>query len=343
MQKIKGLKCSLLLCLSLLAWGVHANDMENTLGAIQKRGYLKCGVSQGLTGFSSPNEKGQWEGIDVDYCRALSAAIFHDASKVRFTPLSAKERFTALQSGEIDILSRNTTWTFSRDTTLGVNFVGTLFYDGQGFLVRKNLNVHKVKDLNGALICTNSGTTTELNVADFFQSQKLDYEIITFERTDETIAAYEAGRCDVYTTDRSGLAAQRLKLSNPKDHIILKETISKEPLGPVVRQGDDQFANIARWVLFAMVNGEELGVSSLNVQSALTSKDPNIQRLLGVNGDFGERLGLDNRWAYYLIKEVGNYQEVFERNVGQASPLKIERQLNALWNHGGILFAPPIR
>ncbi len=314
-----------------------------TLQDVKAKGFVQCGVSQGLPGFSNPDDKGNWTGIDVDLCRAVAAAIFGDANKVKFTPLSAKERFTALQSGEIDLLSRNTTWTATRDTALGLNFAGVNYYDGQGFMVRKSLGVTSAMQLNGAAVCTNTGTTTELNVADFFRSHKMQYEVVAFEKADEVVKAYDEGRCDVYTTDRSGLAAQRLKLKNPDEHIVLPEIISKEPLGPVVRQGDDQWFDLVKWTLFAMVNAEELGVTSKNVDEMKKSNNPAIKRLLGVEGNFGENLGVSNNWAYNIIKQVGNYGESYDRNVGPKTPLGLARGLNALWNKGGIMYAPPIR
>ncbi len=314
-----------------------------TLQDVKAKGFVQCGVSQGLPGFSNPDDKGNWTGIDVDLCRAVAAAVFGDASKVKFTPLSAKERFTALQSGEIDLLSRNTTWTATRDTALGLNFAGVNYYDGQGFMVRKSLGVTSAMQLNGAAVCTNTGTTTELNVADFFRSHKMQYEVVAFEKADEVVKAYDEGRCDVYTTDRSGLAAQRLKLKNPDEHIVLPEIISKEPLGPVVRQGDDQWFDLVKWTLFAMVNAEELGVTSKNVDEMKKSNNPAIKRLLGVEGNFGENLGVSNSWAYNIIKQVGNYGESYDRNVGPKTPLGLARGLNALWNKGGIMYAPPIR
>ncbi len=314
-----------------------------TLQDVKAKGFVQCGVSQGLPGFSNPDDKGNWTGIDVDLCRAVAAAVFGDASKVKFTPLSAKERFTALQSGEIDLLSRNTTWTATRDTALGLNFAGVNYYDGQGFMVRKSLGVTSAMQLNGAAVCTNTGTTTELNVADFFRSHKMQYEVVAFEKADEVVKAYDEGRCDVYTTDRSGLAAQRLKLKNPDEHIVLPEIISKEPLGPVVRQGDDQWFDLVKWTLFAMVNAEELGVTSKNVDEMKKSNNPAIKRLLGVEGNFGENLGVSNNWAYNIIKQVGNYGESYDRNVGPKTPLGLARGLNALWNKGGIMYAPPIR
>ncbi len=314
-----------------------------TLEDVKAKGFVQCGVSQGLPGFSNPDDKGNWVGIDVDVCRAVAAAIFGDASKVKFTPLSAKERFTALQSGEIDMLSRNTTWTATRDTALGLNFAGVNYYDGQGFMVRKKLGVTSALQLNGAAVCTNTGTTTELNVADFFRSHKMQYEVVAFEKSDEVVKAYDEGRCDVYTTDRSGLAAQRLKLKNPDEHMVLPEIISKEPLGPVVRQGDDQWFNLVKWTLFAMLNAEELGVTSKNVDEMKGSSNPAIKRLLGVEGKYGENLGVSNAWAYNIVKQVGNYGESYDRNVGPKTPLGLACGLNALWNKGGIQYAPPIR
>lgn len=317
----------------------------STLDDVKAKGFVQCGVSQGLPGFSNPDSSGNWSGLDVDLCRGVAAAVFGDATKAKFTPLSAKERFTALQSGEIDILPRNTTWTMSRDTQLGLFFSVVNYYDGQGFMIntKKLSGINSALQLSGASICTNTGTTTELNVADYFRANKMEYELVAFEKSDEVVAAYDAGRCDVYTTDQSGLYAQRLKLTNPADHAILPEIISKEPLGPAVRQGDDQWANIVKWTHFAMVNAEELGVTSANVDEMKKSDKPDIRRLLGVEGDFGKGLGLDNAWAYNIIKEVGNYGEVFDRNVGPSTPLAIARGLNALWTKGGLQYAPPIR
>jgi general L-amino acid transport system substrate-binding protein len=314
-----------------------------TLDDVKGKGFVQCGVSQGLPGFSNPDDKGAWTGLDVDYCRGVAAAIFGDAEAVKFTPLSAKERFTALQSGEVDILSRNTTWTMGRDSSLGLNFAGVDYYDGQGFMIRKSLGVSSALELSGASICTNTGTTTELNVADYFRANKMEYEIVAFEKADEVVAAYDAGRCDVYTTDASGLYAQRLKLTNPDEHIVLPEIISKEPLGPVVRQGDDQWFNIAKWVLFAMINAEELGVTQANVGDMKNSDNPEIKRLLGTEGAFGEGIGLGNDWAANAIGAVGNYGEVFDRNVGPNTPLGIARGINALWSKGGLMYAPPVR
>ncbi len=332
-----------LLALSPYVFAKPKNIPGETLELILKRGYLLCGVSQGLTGFSTVDDKGKWQGLDVDFCRAVSAAIFGDASKVSFIPLSAKDRFTALQSGDIDLLSRNTSWTFLRDTTLSLNFAGIIYYDAQGFMVKKSLNIKDAKELNGAIICTNTGTTTELNIADFFKAHNLKYQIITFEKSDETLAAYEAGRCDAYSTDMSGLAAQKLKLNNPEEHTILPDRISKEPLSPMIRQGDDSWDNIVRWVLFALINAEELGITSTNIKEKLNSQDSNVQRLLGKKDNLGSKINLPNNCFYQTIAQVGNYGEIFERNIGIQSPLKIERGLNALWLHGGILYAPPLR
>jgi len=314
-----------------------------TLDDVKAKGFVQCGVSQGLPGFSNPDASGAWSGIDVDYCRAVAAAIFGKANAVKFTPLSAKERFTALQSGEVDILSRNTTWTMTRDTSLGLNFAGVTYYDGQGFMVRKDLGVASALELSGASVCTNTGTTTELNVSDYFRSNKLEYEIVAFEKADEVVAAYDAGRCDVYTTDASGLYAQRLKLANPGDHIVLPEIISKEPLGPVVRQGDDQWFNIAKWVLNALINAEELGLTQDNVGSMMGSDNPSVKRLLGEEGTYGEYIGLGNDWAVNAIKAVGNYGELYNRNVGPETTLGIERGINRLWSDGGLIYAPPVR
>lgn len=326
--------------LLLGAWGPLAAD---TLAEVKKRGFLKCGVSQGLAGFSAPDKAGQWQGIDVDVCRGVAAAVLGDASKAKYRPLSAKERFTALQSGEIDILSRNTTWTFQRDTQLGVNFAGVTYYDGQGFMVAKKLNLKSARELEGASICVQIGTTTELNLADFFRSQNLKYKLVTFEKNDEVVAAYDAGRCDAISADRSGLYADRTKLKKPDEHVILPEIISKEPLGPVVRHGDDRWGDIVRWTLFAMLEAEELKVSSKTVEASKKSNNPAVRRLLGVEGELGKNLGLNSLWAANVISQVGNYQEIFERHLGAATPLKIERGQNALWNQGGLHYPMPVR
>jgi len=314
-----------------------------TLDSVKKKGFVQCGVSTGLPGFSSADNKGNWSGLDVDMCRAVAAAVFGDSEKVKYTPLTAKERFTALQSGEIDMLPRNTTWTLTRDTSLGLNFAGVNYYDGQGFMVNKNLGVKSALELDGASFCIQAGTTTELNLADYFRANNMQYTPVTFDSSDETVKAFDAGRCDALTSDQSQLYALRIKLGNPEGAMVLPEIISKEPLGPVVAQGDDEWFNIVRWSLFAMVNAEELGVSSANVADKMSSTDPNVRRLLGLEGIKGSGLGLSDDWAVNIIKQVGNYGESFERNVGSGSPLKISRGLNALWNKGGLQYAPPIR
>jgi general L-amino acid transport system substrate-binding protein len=338
---MKRVLCALFL---LAGFSAPMTSVEaGVLDQVKSKGFLQCGVSQGLPGFSNPDDKGNWTGIDVDICRAVAAAIFDDTSKVRYTPLTAKDRFTALQSGEIDVLSRNTTWTSSRDTSLGLNFTGVNYYDGQGFLVRKDKKVASALELSGASVCTQTGTTTELNVADFFRSRNMKYEVVAFATADETVKAYEAGRCDVFTSDVSQLYAMRLKLANTADHIVLPEIISKEPLGPVVRHGDDQWFDIVKWVLYAMLSAEELGVTAKNAEEMTKSNNPEIKRLLGTEGNFGEQLGLTKDWVVRIVKHVGNYGESFDRNVGQGSKLGIERGLNRLWNKGGIQYAPPIR
>ena len=312
--------------------------------AIKDKGFIQCGVSTGLAGFSNPDDAGNWSGIDVDVCRAIAAAVFGDAEAVKFTPLTSKERFTALQSGEVDVLSRNTTWTLNRDSALGLDFVGVTYYDGQGFMVPKELGVNSALELDGASVCVQTGTTTELNLADYFRANNMSFTPVVFERPDEARAAYEQGRCDAYTTDQSGLYAQRTGLANPADHIVLPEVISKEPLGPVVRHGDNEWGDIVRWTLYAMLEAEEFGVNSQNVDDMKANSDnPGVRRLLGVEGDMGQGLGLPNDWGYQIIKQVGNYGEIFERNVGMSTPLKIERGLNALWTEGGLQYAMPVR
>lgn len=338
---MKQIVCTLFV-LAGFAGSVTAADAA-LLDQVKSRGFLQCGVTQGLPGFSSPDDKGNWTGLDVDLCRAIAAAIFDDPEKVKFTPLTAKDRFTALQSGEIDVLSRNTTWTLSRDTSLGLNFAGINYFDGQGFLIRKDKKVASALELSGASICTQTGTTTELNVADFFRTRNMKYEVVAFATADETIKAYEANRCDVFTADVSQLYSMRLKLSNPDDHAVLPEVISKEPLGPVVRHGDDQWYDIVKWVLFATLNAEELNVNRKNLDDALKSSNPEIKRLLGTEGNFGEQLGLTRDWVVRIIRHVGNYGESFDRNVGPGSKLGIERGLNRLWSKGGLHYAPPIR
>ena len=326
-----------------LSVAVGTAQAGETLDAVKAKGFVQCGVSTGLPGFSVADDKGNWGGLDVDVCKAVAAAVFGDAGKVKFSPLTAKERFTALQSGEIDMLSRNTTWTLTRDSNLGLNFAGVNYYDGQGFMVSKKLGVKSAKELDGASVCIQAGTTTELNLADYFRANKMEYEPITYDTSDETVKGFEAGRCDVLTSDQSQLYALRIKLSNPDGAMVLPEVISKEPLGPVVRQGDDDWFNIVRWSLNAMLNAEELGVTSANADEMKNSSDPNVRRLLGLEGIKGEGLGRADEWAYNIVKQVGNYGEAFERNVGTGSPLGIARGLNALWNNGGIQYAPPIR
>ncbi len=314
-----------------------------TLETVRARGMLACGVNTGLAGFAAPNDKGEWAGIDADFCRAIAAAVLKDPRKVRFVPLNAKERFTALQSGEIDVLSRNTTWTMSRDTSLGLNFTGVMYYDGQAFMVRKSLGLTSVRELAGASICVQTGTTNEQNLADYFATAGLTYKPVVFERLVEVVAAYTSGRCDAFTTDSSQVISERTRLPDPDAHAILPELISKEPLGPAVRQGDAAWANVVRWVHFAMLNAEELGVTQKNVEEMLASTNPEIRRLLGVEGEFGKGMGVDNDWVVAVIKAVGNYGESFERNLGQGSRLKIERGKNALWKDGGLMYAPPVR
>jgi general L-amino acid transport system substrate-binding protein len=314
-----------------------------TLNAVKQRGVLVCGVGHGILGFSATDEKGAWSGFDVDFCRAIAAAIFNDAGKVAFTPLSASDRFDALKSGAIDVLSRNTTWTMGRETALGLKFAAVTYYDGQGFLVPASLKVETALELVGKTVCSQSGTTTELNLADYFAANRMRYELVALPSADDTRKAYEAGRCAVLTSDISQLHAERLKLPKPEDHLILPDIISKEPLGPVVRQGDDQWFNIVKWVHFAMVNAEELGVDSKTIAQALISEKPDVKRLVGREGGFGEQLGLEKDWAARVLRLVGNYDEVFERNVGTGSRLGIPRGINNLWTNGGIQYAPPIR
>jgi general L-amino acid transport system substrate-binding protein len=329
-----------LVAASVVATGASA---QATLASVKQKGTLTCGSNTGLAGFGVPDAQGNWTGFDVDFCRAISAAIFDDPTKVRFIPLAAKDRFTALQSGEVDVLVRNTTWTMSRDTQLGLDFVGVNYYDGQGFMVRKKLGVSSAKELNGASVCTQQGTTTELNLADYFRANNMKYEVVAFATSDETFKAYDSGRCDAFTTDASGLYAERLRASAPDDHIVLPEIISKEPLGPSVRHGDNQWGDIVRWTHYAMLNAEELGVTKANVEQMKNSPNPEIKRLLGSEGKFGESIGLTNDFAYRVIKHVGNYGEVFEKNIGEGSRLKIKRGQNALWTKGGLQYGVPIR
>ncbi len=320
-----------------------ASAAESTLDKVLSAGVLSCGVSTGLPGFSNPNSKGEWEGIDVEYCQALAAAVLGDKTKVKYVPLTAKERFTALQSGEIDVLSRNTTWTLHRDTALGLNFVGVNYYDGQGFMVKKELGISSAKELDGASVCVQSGTTTELNLADYFRANGMSYKPVVFDTSAQTSKGFDSGRCDVLTTDQSGLYALRLNLEDPSSAVVLPEIISKEPLGPVVRQDDDKWFNVAKWTLSALVNAEEYGITSKNVDSMLKSDNPEVKRILGVDGPKGSGLGIRDDWGYQIVKQVGNYGESFERTVGKGSPLNISRGVNALWNAGGFMYAPPIR
>ncbi len=316
-----------------------------TVDAIKARGQLVCGVSTGLAGFSAADSQGNWSGLDVDVCKAIAAAMLGDANKVKWVPLSAQQRFTALQSGEIDILSRNTTWTLTRDASLGMNFTNTTYYDGQGFMVTTKSKIKSAKQLKGATVCVQSGTTTEKNLTDFSRANKLDIKPVVFEKLEATNAAYFAGRCIAYTTDASGLASIRNKeAKTPADHIILPELISKEPLGPSVRRGDDEFFAIAKWVVYALIEAEDYGVTQKNVDElAKSSSDPAVGRLLGTTEDTGKLLGLDKNWAANAIKAVGNYGEIFERNVGPNSPLGLPRGMNNLWSKGGIMYAPPVR
>ena len=320
-----------------------------TLDDVKSKGFVQCGVSQGVAGFSLPDAQGHWAGFDVDICRALAAAIFNDPTKVKFTPLSAKDRFTALQSGEIDVLSRTTTWTMSRDTAMGFMFPAVAYYDGQGFMVRKSLGVESALQLDGAAICTAPGTTTEMNLADYFKAHGVKYEGVVIEDSTQLRQAYDEGRCDVLTTDQSILYAERSALKQPDDHIVLPEVISKEPLGPLVRQGDVAWFNLVKWTIYALVNAEELGVTQANLEEMKTSENPEILRMLGVkNADgsapgFGPGIGLDEEWVAHIVKGVGNYSEIFERSLGSQSPLKIKRGVNALWKDGGLQYAPPMR
>lgn len=315
-----------------------------TLDAVKKKDFVQCGVSDGLPGFSVADSTGKYHGIDVDVCRAVAAAVLGDATKVHYSPLTAKERFTALQSGEIDMLSRNTTWTSSRDAGMGLVFAGVNYYDGIGFLVNKKLGVKSAKELDGATICIQAGTTTELNVSDYFRSNNLKYTPITFDTSDESAKSLEGGRCDVLTSDQSQLYAQRTKLATPTDYVVLPEVISKEPLGPLVRRGDEDWLAIVKWSLYAMLDAEEAGVTSKNAaEMAKSSANPDVKRLLGTDGEYGKDLKLPKDWALKIVTQVGNYAEIFEANLGDSTPLKIKRGLNALWKNGGIQYAPPVR
>ena len=330
------------LALALVA-AASETAVSQTLKSVKERGVLACGVSQGIAGFSAPAANGAWSGFDVDFCRALAAAIFNDAGKVKFVPLNANDRFRALQSGEIDILSRNSTWTMSREAELGLAFAAVTYYDGQGFMVRRARNVNSALDLGGSKVCAQAGTTTELNLADYFKANGMTYELVSATGADELVRAFDAGRCDVFTSDASQLHAERLKLAKPTDHVILPDIISKEPLGPAVRQGDPQWLNVVKWTHFAMINAEELGVGTKTIDDALKSSKPDVKRLVGAEGNYGEQVGLTKDWVVRVIRLVGNYGEVYDRNVGTRTQLGIARGINQLWTAGGILYAPPIR
>jgi general L-amino acid transport system substrate-binding protein len=329
--------------LVLLGFGAGSAEAQNTLAAVKQRGYLICGAHPGSPGFSTVDSQGEYRGFDSDHCRALAAAIFGDAKAARFRALSSQQRLTAVQAGEVDVLIRTTTWTMTRDSSLGLNITNTTFYDGQGFIVRKSLGLRSARELNGATVCVTTGTTNELNLADWARANGVKIQPLVIEQNDETRKAYESGRCDALTTDASALAGMRTVFPKPDEHVILPEIISKEPLGPFVRHGDDQWFDIVRWTMFALVEAEEQGVTAENVDAMLASPDPNIRRLLGVTGGLGKMIGLDDRWAYNAIKAMGNYGEIFDRHLGKSSPLKLERGLNALWTKGGLIYAPPIR
>jgi general L-amino acid transport system substrate-binding protein len=342
-EHMKSLKIAGLAALVAVGGATGVLAQGKGIDAIKARGTLSCGVSPATPGYSNPDDKGNWVGFDVDYCRALAVAIFNDPNKVTYKPLTSKERFTALQSGEVDLLSRTTTWTMSRDSSMGLSFAGTMFYDGQGFMVKKSLGVKAAKELNGASVCVQTGTTTELNLADFFRTNKITYKPVVFEKADETVAAFDSGRCDAYTNDRSGLAAERTKLKKPDDAVVLPDIISKEPLGPVVRQGDSQFFTLTKWVYFALLNLEEAGVTSANADEMAKSTNPDIKRLLGTEGEFGKGIGVANDWALQIAKKVGNYAEIYDRHFGPKTPINIARGQNELWTKGGLQYAPPIR
>jgi general L-amino acid transport system substrate-binding protein len=328
---------------ALLMYSVTQMACAGTLDVVKKRGYVQCGVTTGFAGFSAPDSKGVWKGLDVDMCRAVAAATLGDASKFKAVPLNSQQRFTALQSGEIDLLARNTTVTQQRDTALGAIHAGINYYDGQGFLVPKALKVKSAKELDGATVCMQTGTSNENTMADWARANGIHYKPVVIEQFNEVVNAFAAGRCDVFTTDASGLASIRIsKLSKPDDYMVLPEIISKEPLGPYVRQGDDNWLNIVQWSLYAMIDAEELGLTSKNVDQNLDSKNPDVRRLLGVTPGAGKNMGVDEKWAYNIIKQVGNYGESFERNVGMGSPLKLQRGLNALWTKGGLMYSPPL-
>ena len=339
------MKRLLLLCAAAGIVGFAATSVQAaTMDDVKARGTLKCGVNTGLAGFAATDDQGNWKGLDIDVCRAVAAAVLGDATKVEYIGLSGKDRFTALQSGEIDMLARNSTWTFDRDVNLGFEFVGVNYYDGQGFLVRKDLGVASAKELGGASVCVQTGTTTELNLADYFRSNGMELKSVVFETSDQTREAYIQGRCDAFTTDASGLAAERSVMPDPENHIILPEIISKEPLGPLVRHGDNQWGDIVRWALNTMIVAEEFGITSQNVDEIKgSSTNPEVRRMLGVEGDIYQKAGWSPDFAYNIIKQVGNYGESFEANVGLKTPLALARGLNEMWSKGGLLYAPPFR
>jgi general L-amino acid transport system substrate-binding protein len=337
------MRCGILKMVALLAMLPAYPAVAQTLSAVKQRGTLNCGVSQGLPGFSNMDENNTWTGFDVDFCRAIAAVIFDDPNRVTFMSLDTATRFTALQSKGIDVLSRNSTWTMSREGSLGLMFAGVSYYDGQGFLLRREANIDTALELSGMTVCTQTDTTTELNLADYFRANNLNLKVLALATADETLKAYEDRRCDVLTSDVSQLYAERLRLNAPDSHIILPEVISKEPLGPAVRQGDDQWFNLVKWTLYSLINAEELGIKSNTIGDALKSANPNIRRLVGSEGEFGEQIGLTRDWAARAVRAVGNYGEIYERNVGAQSKLSIPRGLNALWTTGGIQYAPPIR
>ena len=338
------MKLTKVLLAAAAATAMAGTASAGTVDDVRAKGFLQCGVSTGVAGFAFTDDKGDWQGFDPAVCKAVAAALFGDSTKVKYTPTTGKTRFEALKSGEIDMLARNTTWTYSRDVDLKLTFVGVNYYDGQGFMAPKELGVASAKELDGASVCIQTGTTTELNLADFFRSNKISYEPVPIETNAEGSKNYQAGRCDVYTTDASGLAATRSTFENPNDHVILPEIISKEPLGPLVRHGDDQWADVVRWTLNAMIIAEELGITSQNVADlAKNSDNPEIKRLLGVEGKYGEMLGLAPDWAVKVISQVGNYGEVYDRFLGPETPIGLERGLNAQWTDGGLIYSPPYR
>jgi len=339
-----GLCATVALAIAVGFGGAAPAEAGPTLDKVKQAGTVSCGVPTGIPGFGMPDSQGKYSGFDVDICRALSAAVFGDSEKVKYVPLTAQQRFTALQSGEVDLLSNNTTWTLSRDTQLGFNFGPVVFYDGQGFMVPKKLNVKTAKELNGATICVQPGTTTELNLADYFRGNKMEFKPVVIEKLDEIYAAFFSGRCDVMTGDGSALAAQRIgRASNPDDYVVLTERISKEPLAPVVRHGDEEWHDIVDWVVYAMMEAEEKGITQKNVDEMAKSEAPDVKRMLGATPGMGKALGIDEKWAYNAIKLVGNYGEIFDKHLGQGSPLKLERGYNNLWTRGGLIYAMPIR